>query len=148
MPQSLSKIYLHLIFSTKRRVKIITEDIRPSLQAYFIEVASNLKIFVHEIYANPDHVHILCELPRTMTVSEIVQKLKTPSSSWMKSQGKGSFEWQNGYGVFSVSQSKLNVLKLYIQRQAEHHRKMSFEDEFRLFLKEYQIEFDEKYVWD
>lgn len=148
MPQSLSKVYLHIIFSTKKRNKFIPEEIRPSLQAYMVEVSSNLKLFVHEIYANPDHVHLLCELPRTMTISDLVLKIKTSSSNWMKSQGIGNFEWQKGYGVFSASQSKIDVLKKYIQNQHEHHKNVSFEDEFRMFLKEYQVEFDERYVWD
>ncbi|MGY6744092.1 MAG: transposase [Cecembia sp.] len=121
---------------------------RPALQAYITKLLVNQKSYVHKIYANPEHVHILCELPRTMIISELVQKTKTSSSAWMKSNGQKSFEWQNGYGVFSTSQSKLDIVKEYIQRQPEHHAKLSFEDEFRLFLKEYQINFDEKYVWD
>ncbi|TVP51663.1 MAG: IS200/IS605 family transposase [Mongoliibacter sp.] len=148
MSQSLAGVYIHLIFSTKKREKNIPEQIRRELQAYITGVSSNLKSYVHEIYANPDHIHMLFELPRTITISKYVQKIKTSSSSWMKKQGVKNFEWQNGYGAFSVSQSKLEIVKAYIQNQDIHHQKMSFQDEFRLFLKEYQIDYDERYVWD
>jgi len=148
MPQSLSKIYLHLVFSTKNRQKLISEKIRLELQAYLTEVIHNLNSYSQEIYANPDHVHILCELPRTLTISVLVQKIKTSSSSWMKTKGNRKFEWQNGYGVFSVSQSKVETVIRYIRNQPINHQNLCFEDEFRMFLKEYGIEYDERYVWD
>jgi putative transposase len=148
MPQSLSKVYLHLVFSTKNRQKLISEKIRQELQAYMTEVIHNLNSYSHDIFANSDHVHILCELPRTLTISVLVQKIKTSSSIWMKTKGNRKFEWQNGYGVFSVSQSKVETVIRYIQNQPTHHQNLSFEDEFRMFLKEYGIEYDERYVWD
>ena len=149
MPQSLSKVYLHIVFSTKNRKAIISEEAKPQLQAYLIELASNsMGVFTEEIFANSDHIHWLCILPRTLTIAELVQKVKILTSSKMKEIAHLDFAWQKGYGAFSVSQSKVDVIKKYIQNQEEHHQKLSFQDEYRRFLKDYEIEFDEQYVWD
>lgn len=97
-----------------------------------------------------DHVHILCNLSRTITVAHLVEQVKTSSSARIKEEGPGlqGFHWQNGYGVFSVSQSNVGEVKRYIAKQEEHHRTRTFQEEFRLFLKRHRIEFDERYVWD
>ncbi len=148
MPQSLSQVYLHCVFSTKHVKPIITDSVRNDLHAYIIGTLSNIGSYVHEIYANPDHIHILCTLPRTITTANLISKIKTPSSKWLKTQGVSNFAWQDGYGTFSVSSSKLSVVKNYIINQPEHHNKTSFKDEYRKFLNEYDIDFDERYVWD
>lgn len=148
MPQSLSKMYVHCVFSTKNRVPLITDEIRSDLHSYIIGTLSNIGSFVFEIYANKDHVHILCVLPRTRTIAELISKVKTSSSKWMKKQGITNFSWQGGYGAFSVSSSVVNVVEKYIKNQEEHHKKKPFKDEFRRFLQEYKLEYDEKYVWD
>lgn len=114
-----------------------------------IELASNsMGVFTEEIFANPDHIHWLCIFPRTLTIAELVQKVKILTSSKMKKIAHLDFAWLKGYGAFSVSQSKVDVVKKYIQNQEEHHQKLSFQEEYRRFLKEYEIEFDEQYVWD
>ena len=148
MPQSLSKVYLHCIFSTKYRIPLITTEIRNDLHAYIIGTLSNIGSYVNEIYANPDHVHILCTLPRTITIADLISKTKTSSSKWLKKQGIKKFGWQDGYGTFSVSASKINVVERYILNQPQHHKSISFKDELRRFFKEYDIDYDEKYVWD
>jgi REP element-mobilizing transposase RayT len=149
MPQSLSKVYLHIVFSTKDRRPTISKEAKPQLQAYLIELAANsLGVFTEEIFANPDHIHWLCILPRTLTIAELVQKVKILTSPKMKEIAHLDFAWQKGYGAFSVSQSKVDVVKKYIQHQEEHHQKLSFQEEYRRFLMEYEIEYDEKYVWD
>jgi REP element-mobilizing transposase RayT len=109
---------------------------------------SKLSSYVYEIYANPDHVHILCTLPRTITVAELMSKVKSSSSRWIKTQGITNFSWQDGYGAFSVSSSNLGIIKNYIINQSEHHKKDSFQDELRKFFEEYKVEYDERYVWD
>ncbi len=109
---------------------------------------ANLNSYTNEIYANPDHVHILCNLPRTITVADFVSKIKTSSSKWMKTKGVADFTWQDGYGIFSVSSSKVAVVENYIRNQAEHHKKITYKDELRRFLEEYGIDFNEEYVWD
>jgi putative transposase len=95
-----------------------------------------------------DHVHILCQLAKTQSVSVVMEHLKTSSSKWLKTQGIRTFSWQRGYGAFSVSQSNVASVVSYIEKQEEHHRTVTFEEEFRLFLKRYRVAFDERYVWD
>jgi REP element-mobilizing transposase RayT len=148
MSQSLSKVYVHLVFSTKNRQPLIDEDIRPELQAYIVATFAQLKSYVDAIYANPDHIHILCTLPRIMSMASLVSKVKSSSSKWMKEKGVLEFYWQNGYSIFSVSASKVEVVKRYIINQQQHHQKTSFKDELREFFKQYKVEFDEQYVWD
>jgi putative transposase len=148
MSQSLAKIYLHIIFSTKNRAPFIREEIRPNAQAYFVEVGANLGTYTEEIFMMPDHIHWLCTLPRTITISDLVKNVKIPTSTKMKTMGIPKFAWQKGYGVFSVSQSKLETVRNYIQNQLNHHVKKEFQSEYRMFLNEYKMEFDEKYVWD
>ena len=127
---------------------LITDVVRKDLHSYIIGTLTNTGSYVNEIYANPDHIHVLCTLPRTITIAELISKIKTSSSKWIKKQGIINFSWQDGYGSFSVSPSKLMVVEKYISNQPEHHKKMSFKDELRNFFKEYNIEYDERYVWD
>ena len=97
-----------------------------------------------------DHIHILFSLSRVITIAELVEEVKTSSSKWIKNKGKefSQFHWQKGYGAFSISQSQVTVVKRYIQSQKEHHRRITFQEEFRKFLKNCQIEYDDRYVWD
>jgi REP element-mobilizing transposase RayT len=97
-----------------------------------------------------DHVHVLCVLSRNLTVAQLVGEIKRSSSKWVKSKGPSymRFSWQNGYGAFSVSRGHVERVRGYIDRQEEHHRKKVFKDEFRDFLLKYEIEYDERYVWD
>jgi REP element-mobilizing transposase RayT len=127
---------------------MIPEEIRPNAQAYFVQVGANLGSYTEEIFMMPDHIHWLCILPRTITIADLVKNVKISSSIKFKELIHQNFEWQKGYGAFSVSQSKLETVKKYIQNQTEHHRKTDFQTEYRRFLEEYQIEYDEKYVWD
>ena len=148
MPQSLSKVYVHIVFSTKYRSPMIKDEIREELHSYIIGVLSNLGSYVNEIYANPDHVHILCFLPRTLTIAQLVSKVKTSSSKWMKTKEVLNFAWQDGYGIFSVSSSNIASVEKYIRNQPEHHKKVEFKDELQRFLQEYKIDYDERYMWD
>lgn len=148
MPQSLAKVYVHIVFSTKKGAKLIKEEYRKELQAYFIGILSNLGSFTEEIYCNPDHVHIFSTLPRTITLAQLVSKIKTPTSKFLKGKGVDGFGWQDGYAIFSVSASKVSVVKKYIQNQAIHHKQSTFQDELRLYFSEYGVDYDEKYVWD
>lgn len=148
MSQSLSKIYLHCVFSTKYRQPFIKDSFRQSLYGYIIGILSNLHSYTEIVGAYKDHIHILCTLPRTMTIADLMSKVKASSSKWLKEQGVANFSWQNGYGVFSVSESLVPVVKKYIQNQDEHHKKTTFQDEYRKFLRSYDVKFDEKFVWD
>ena len=148
MSQSLSKVYIHCVFSTKRRKPFINQLIRNELHAYIVGTMSALGSYVQAVYANPDHVHILCTLPRTMQIAELISKTKTASSKWVKKQGIDDFAWQNGYAVFSVSLSGIKVVEKYILNQEVHHRKLDFKDEYLNFIKESGIDYDDRYMWD
>ena len=148
MSQSLAKVYVHIVFTTKNGRDLIKDNIRKELHSYLIGIISKLGSYTCELYANPDHLHVLSTLPRTTTIAELISKIKTGSSKWIKSQGIDNFAWQDGYGIFSVSASKVGAVNNYILNQPEHHKKVNYKDELRLFFKEYGVEFDEKYVWD
>ena len=150
MSQSLAKIYIHAIFSTKNRASCLSPDIRHELFPYMATVLQNLDCPPIIVGGEKDHLHILCALSKNLSAKDFIAKIKPPTSKWLKTKGVrfGKFQWQNGYGVFSVSASNLYREKKYIMNQAEHHKKVSFQDEFREFLKRYEIEYDEEHVWD
>ena len=151
MPQSLSRIYLHIIFSTKNRERFLTDaELRMVLHAYLGATMKNLECVPVEIGGVEDHVHILCLFPRTQSVAGVVKETKRVSTNWLheKSPDLRGFHWQNGYGVFSVSHSSVGEVVEYIRHQDEHHRKMTFQDEYRAFLRKHAVDFDERYVWD
>ncbi|MFO1484716.1 MAG: IS200/IS605 family transposase [Verrucomicrobiaceae bacterium] len=150
MPQSLSKIYVHLIFSTKNRERVIPLHLQPDLHAYMGGILRDLGCTAVEINTEPDHAHLLFLLSRTEPLSTIVGQVKTGSTGWLQRQLPvlQNFHWQNGYGAFSVSQSNVEEVREYIRAQQEHHRTITFQEEFRRFLKRYEVEYDERYVWD
>jgi putative transposase len=150
MAQSLSNVLLHIVFSTKGRRPWIDEGVETELFKYVAGTCRGVGCPSHAIGANDDHIHIACTLGRTITVSKLIEEIKTGSSKWMKAQGLtfAEFSWQNGYGAFSIGQSQLDDLRTYIANQRVHHARASFQDEFRALLVKYEIEFDERYVWD
>jgi REP element-mobilizing transposase RayT len=150
MPQSLSNILLHIVFSTKNRVDSISEEIEAELYAYIASICKSYKCDLIKIGGTSNHIHILCTLARTVSVSTLIEKLKSGSSKWIKTKAEELelFSWQSGYGVFSIGQSQIPFVEKYIINQKSHHSKISFMDEFREFLHKYQIEYDERYVWD
>ena len=151
MPQSLSAVYLHLVFSTKERRPFLRDKaVRDALHAYMGGVSKTIECPPLIVGGVEDHVHLLCRFGRTITQAEWVKELKRVSNGWLKEQGRdyADFEWQGGYADFSVSQSNLEQVKQYIVSQEEHHRKMTFQDEIRALLRKHGIEFDERYVWD
>ena len=150
MPQSLANIYVHLIFSTKDRVPFLTKNLRPDLHSYTATVLANLNSPAVLINSVEDHVHILFNMGRTVSLAQVVEEVKKASSKWIKTQGEGlaKFAWQSGYGGFSVSESNVPKVTDYIQKQEEHHRVKTFQEEYRDFLKKHHIEFNEQYVWD
>ena len=150
MAQSLANILIHIIFSTKKRQSMILPEIMPELYTYMTGIARVKKSEVHEIGGVEDHVHLLVSLPRTLPLSKLVEDVKKGSSKWIKTKGKPytNFAWQNGYGAFSIGQSTYEDLRKYIQTQKDHHKNISFQDEYRAFLKKYRIVYDEKHVWD
>lgn len=150
MPQSLARLHVHLVFSTKHREPWIQDAIREALHAYLAVVLQDLKCQATLINSVEDHVHLLFDLSRTVAISEVVEKIKTASSKWIKTKGRDhvGFAWQAGYGAFAVSESNVAAVRNYIAGQHEHHRQTSFQEEYRAFLERHGIVFDERYVWD
>jgi putative transposase len=151
MGQSLSQVYLHIVFSTKSRKPFLKDELFQSdLHGYLTGTCRNLDSPAIQIGGVEDHVHILCQLSKTHSIADLVRELKRESSKWVKSEQPAlhEFQWQNGYGAFSVSPSHVDVLKEYIRGQHAHHRKESFQDELRRLLRKYDVDFDERYVWD
>jgi putative transposase len=150
MPQSLSSVLIHLIFSTKNREHFLTPSIETELHPYMASIFKGLKSPSLTIEGTPDHIHILFSLSRVIKIAELVEEAKTDSSKWIKSKGREftNFHWQRGYGAFSIGQSQVSPLKRYIARQKIHHQRVTFKDEYRRFLATYGIDYDERYVWD
>ena len=151
MSQSLSKIWTHLIFSTKGRYPFLSDEtIRRDLHAYLASIlkANNCPTLI--VGGVWDHVHSLFVLSKNLSIADIVYEIKRSSSKWVKRQAANlrKFYWQAGYGAFSVSQSHVEQVERYIRNQEKHHRKKTFQDEFREFLRKYEVEYDERYVWD
>lgn len=151
MPQSLARVLLHIVFSTKGRAALLKDpELRSELYKYQGGILNKLGCIPILINGVDDHVHLLCALSRTISMAELIEKLKSASTSWVKKQGAlhERFAWQSGYGVFSVSESMLPVVKKYVENQEEHHKRMSFQEEFRAICEKHGIKIDERYVWD
>jgi REP element-mobilizing transposase RayT len=150
MPQSLSSILIHLVFSTKNREPFITPAIETELHPYMAKIFRELKSPSLAIDGTTDHLHILFSLGRVIKVADLVEEVKIESSKWIKTKGREfrNFHWQRGYGAFSIGQSNVKALKIYIRNQKQHHQLITFQDEYRKFLKAYGIQYDERYVWD
>ena len=150
MGQSLVQIYVHVVFSTKGRAPFLkSDDQRERLHAYLSGVCKNQSCPAIIVGGVEDHVHLLCRLGKTVDIATLIRELKKDSSEWVKKElDIPKFYWQTGYGTFSVSPSHVDALKNYIASQIEHHRKESFQDEFRRLCKKYGVEIDERYVWD
>ena len=151
MPQSLAKILVHAVFSTKDRRPFLRDTaLRQQLHHYLGGILKNLDCQPFVVGGVEDHVHLLASLSRTCAAAEMVKEVKRGSSLWAKERDAGmwDFGWQNGYGIFSIGSSQIEDARRYIAEQEQHHRKVSFQDEFRLLLKRYELAYDERYVWD
>jgi REP element-mobilizing transposase RayT len=151
MSQSLSVTYLHLIFSTKNREPWLADSgFRTEAHAYLAGVSAQLDCPAVIVGGVADHVHVLARFGRGITQSEWVKELKRVSSLWIKEQNHGSkkFAWQGGFGAFSVSVSALDAVHSYILNQEVHHRKVTFQEEYRAFLTKHRVTWAERYVWD
>jgi REP element-mobilizing transposase RayT len=150
MPQSLSQVLLHIVFSTKDRRPWLDPAIRPRMHAYLATLCRNCDCQAYRVGGAADHVHIAARLARTISQADLLEKIKKTSSAWIKDQGKeyAAFFWQGGYGDFSIGWSQLEELVRYIDRQEQRHRTQSFQEEYRDLLRKYHVEFEERYVWD
>ena len=150
MPQSLARVTLHVIFGTKLREPMIGASIRGELHAYVGGILGDLKCVPIAVNGTADHVHVLCGLSRTISLADLIEEVKKSSSKWIKTKSPmlRNFQWQGGYAASSVSESNVDAVKAYVEGQEEHHRKMTFQEEYVAFLKRHHIEYDERYVWE
>ena len=150
MPQSLAKIPVHIVFSTKNRERMLDEQIQPHMHAVLASVCLEYECTPIAVGGTEDHVHILCILSKKIAAMKLVEKVKVRSSIWIKEQHRryGCFHWQSGYAMYAVAPRDIPIAAEYIARQKEHHKERGFQDEQRILLKRAQIEWDEKYCWD
>ncbi len=151
MGQSLSQIYIHLTFSTKGRLPLIRKSSEAKLHAYIAGILKKMDSPALIINSVPDHIHILFRLSKNYALAKVVEEVKKNSSKWVKTNLDGipHFKWQIGYGAFSVSSYKVEVVKNYILNQKKHHKKIQYKEELEEFVRQYDIiEYDEKYFWD
>jgi REP element-mobilizing transposase RayT len=150
MGQSLAKNYVHIVFSTKHRQELIFPPVEEELHAYLGGICKKLECHPIKVGGYTNHVHILCMLSKKIALMKLLEEVKSHSSKWIKTKGEAyeNFYWQDGYGAFSVNPTEIDVVVNYIANQKEHHRKKTFQDEYRAFLKKYEVEYDERYVWD
>jgi len=150
MPQSLVKNYIHIVFSTKHRQPLISSPFENEIHSYLAGTCKRLECNPIIAGGHTDHVHILCLLSKKISLVGLMTELKAHSPKWIKTKDESlkNFYWQDGYGAFSINPSEVDIVSSYIKNQHEHHRKKSFQDENRIFLKQYNVEYDERYVWD
>lgn len=150
MPQSLSKVYVHITFSTKNHQNLIDDDIQDSLFEYLGGICKGLECNPVRIGGYKNHVHVLCLLSRKIAQMKLLEELKKSSSKWIKTKGEkySNFYWQDGYGIFSVNPTQVDVVTRYIENQKKHHQKLTFKEELLAFLEKYGVEYDERYLWD
>ena len=150
MPQSLAKCYMHIVFSTKGRANLIPKAHLDKVHAYITGILNSIHCPGICVGGTENHIHILCIMSRSITISNLVKTVKASSSKWINEQQRDfhHFAWQEGYGCFTISQTHVDAVKQYIAIQEEHHQHVTFQDEFRRLLEIYQVEYDERYVWD
>jgi REP element-mobilizing transposase RayT len=150
MPQSLSNVIIHIIFSTKDREPWLDHEVRPRMHAYVATICRDLGAEAFVVGGVADHLHVVTTLPRTLSQADLIEAMKKTSSKWIKALDAKyrAFFWQRGYGAFSVSPSQVDAVLKYVESQDEHHRTRTFQEEYRDFLSKYGVEFDERYVWD
>jgi putative transposase len=149
MAQSLSKLFVHIVFHTKHNKKIIKDDIKAELYAYMASIIKDNDSIPIIINGVEDHVHILCVMSKNIALAKLVELIKKHSSRWIKTKAVHylNFSWQNGYGGFSVSQSLHSTTKKYIENQVNHHKKVTFKEEYIELLKLYDIDYNDDYLW-
>ena len=150
MGQSLVKNYIHIVFSTKHHEPLIQPPYADELYSYLGGICKKLECQPVKIGGYTDHVHVLCLLSKKITLIKLLEELKSHSSKWIKTKYDSlkKFYWQDGYGAFSINPTEVDRVIDYIANQHGHHSKKTFQDEYRAFREKYQVEYDEKYVWD
>lgn len=150
MANTYSKVYIQVVFAVKGRQNLIRAEIREELHKYITGIITNRDQKLLSIFCMPDHTHLLIGLKPSISISDLVRDIKAGSSKFINDKNliKGKFSWQEGFGVFSYSGSQIDTVIKYIQNQEKHHNKKSFKEEYLEFLKKFEIEYDEKYLFE
>lgn len=148
MGSTYSNLLAHIVFSTKHREPLITAAIKPRLYAYIGGICRELDSTLLAAGGIEDHIHLLVRYPPRMAASDLLRVVKSNSSGWVHDEFKQPFGWQTGYGIFSIGENLVGATTDYIASQEEHHRTVTFQDEFRAFLQRHNIPYDERYIWD
>ena len=150
MANTYTQLYIQFVFSVKGRGNLIKESFRDELEKIMCGIVTNHTCKTYAIYCNPDHIHIFVAMNPTISPSKLMEQLKSGSSNWLngKKYIPGKFSWQDGYGAFTYSKSHIDNVVKYILNQPEHHKKQSFKEEYLIFLKKFEIEFDAKYLFE
>lgn len=150
MASTLTKILLHITYSTKNRAPMIPAEVEPDLYAYIGGICRRLDSPLLAMNGTRDHVHMLVSLAKTVALSDLILNIKRDSSKWIKDRDAalGDFDWQDGYFAFSIGASGVDALRAYISKQKERHEAVDFKDEIRAFFQKYGVEWDERYIWE
>ena len=150
MATTFTQLYIQFVFSVKGRENLIKEDFRDELEKVMCGIITNQNCKTYAIYCNPDHTHIFVGMHPTISPSKLMEQVKSGSSKWLNEKNiiPGIFTWQKGFGAFTYSKSHIDNVVKYILNQPEHHKKQSFQDEYLLLLKKFEIDYDEKYLFD
>ena len=146
MSQTLTRLLVHAVWSTKLRRELITPDIQPDLFTYIGGICRNLECPLIEIGGVEDHIHVLFNLSKNLALAEAIMHIKKDSSKWIKPRVRG-FGWQDGYGGFTIGASQVPAVRRYIKTQRQHHTRMSFQDELLALLRRYKVDYDPRYIW-
>lgn len=147
MAHTYTRLLVHLVFATKDRTAIITPDLKPKLEGYMVGVLKNLNVYLHRLNSVADHTHLLIDLPATLALADVVNKLKANSSRHINEVLRGTkFGWQRGYGGFSISQNHVGMVVDYIRNQQEHHATVSLQEELRRLLEKYHFVGDPEFI--
>ena len=149
MASTFTKILVHFVFSTKNRMPTVAPAVEPGLHAYMVGISRNLECWTLAINGMPDHIHMLVSLSKKISVVTFMEEVKRDSSRWMNKEHpqRETFRWQDGYAGFSIGESGVEPLKVYIANQKKHHERKSFQEELLELLKKYHVEYDERYIW-
>ncbi len=150
MPNTYSQLYVQIVFTVKGRANLISKNNREELQKYIAGIIQNREQKLMSIFCMPDHVHILVSIKPSISISDLVRDIKAGSSKFINDSKwiKSKFNWQEGFGAFSYSKSQIDTVIKYILNQEEHHNKKSFKDEYLEYLKQFDIEYDERYLFE
>jgi REP element-mobilizing transposase RayT len=147
MIQDPSKVYLHISFSTLDCQEFIGAAMRKLLEPFTVEVLKSMGAHTQSLYIHSDHLHVLCTLPVTMSPNELVSRLKKSTSTWINRRTADDFAWQEGHAVFSVSPLKVNAVNKLIRNQPNHHKKITWKEEMKIFYEFYEIKYDNELIW-